>query len=107
VIDSGSLDQRITIIQPTESGGTYGSSEPTYGTGTEIWAEVKYVRGTESYRSHRIVADADYMIRVRKRSDVTPKTRITWGSLTLDVISAGAPDPRGDETVIQCKVRDA
>lgn len=107
MIDSGTLDQRITVYQPSESGGTYGSSEPSYGSGTEIWAAVHYVRGMESYRSHRIVAEADYLLQVRKRSDVTPKTRITWGSITFDVVSAGAPDPRGDETVIQAKIRDA
>ncbi len=82
---AGDLDRLITIEQPTESVDAYGAPTQTWATLAQVWAQVKPVRGSEYFAAQQMNARVDAVFRVRYRTDLTTKMRISYNSETYDI----------------------
>lgn len=96
---AGSLRHRVTLEAPTETVSSGEASIP-WPVQATVWASVEGLTGTN--RSG-LMAEAEYRIRIRYRSDVSPRWRIGQGTKKLGIISAIDPDGRRRELVIMAR----
>lgn len=105
-INAGKLRERITIQQASEAADTAGQLIRTWSNlplGYRETADIRPVSGGESRRGKQIGADADWLIVLRYRDDITTLMRCTWGDLTLNFTRAYDPDGRRKELWIEAK----
>jgi len=76
---AGQLRHRVTIEQVTETQDSYGGVTETWSTLATVWAAIEPITGREKFASGGDVrfAENEVQIRMRYRSDVTPKMRLT------------------------------
>ena len=87
-IGAGDLDQRVKVIQVTETPDGYGGFTTTPVTVGTVWAKVEPVRGGE-----QVIADLQrgveaYRIHVRNSGhgkSLTTNDRLEWRDTTLNV----------------------
>ena len=84
-MNAGRLKERITIQKP-EGANDHGIVKNTWATLATVWAEILAAGSSEVYRQSQVVADMSFVVRIRYRTDVTAKMRISWGSLLLEII---------------------
>lgn len=87
---SGELDRLITIEQATESTDAYGAPTLTWdppANSWQVWAQVKPIRGQEYFAAQQVNARVDTTFRIRYRSDITTKMRISYGGEYYDIQS--------------------
>lgn len=85
---AGRLDRLITIEQPIESTDpSYGAPIQTWATLAQVWAQVKPVRGSEYFAAQQMNARVDTVFKIRYRSDLTTKMRISYGGELYDIQS--------------------
>ncbi len=94
---AGLLRHRLTLEKPTEAVGAWGDGTPTYTTQATVWGQVEGITGLDR---GGIVAEAEYRVRTRYRSDVDPRWRIGWGTRKLGILSAVDPDGRTRELLV-------
>jgi SPP1 family predicted phage head-tail adaptor len=82
---SGKLDRRITLQTLTISRDGYGATIETWTDLDTVWAEVVPLKGTEYFAAAQIVVEEQLKFRIRYRSDLTEKVRITYNGQTYDV----------------------
>lgn len=83
---AGNLNRRIVIQSNTTSRDTDGASLDSWGTLATVWAERVPIAGAEEFAADQITALADVRFRIRYRSDVTTKNRLTHGGITYDIV---------------------
>jgi SPP1 family predicted phage head-tail adaptor len=93
-MQAGKLRHLLTLEQPSE---TTGNAVVSWNTVAEVHGDVQGLVGSET---SGLRADAEYRVRLRFRSDVTPKMRLNFGGKKLGIISAVDPDGRRRELVI-------
>lgn len=96
-MQSGKLRQRVIIEQAIVSQDEVGEETQTWVTVDEVWAAVEPLTGGERYTTQnaQLLAEADTLIRIRHRTGVTHKMRVTWESRTF-----------GIQAVVNLKTRD-
>lgn len=82
---SGRLDRLITIQVKTSTEDSFGEMIETWATLAEVWAELKYLRGSEWFAAQQEGASVDVIFRIRYRDDVTPLNVIVYDSRTYDI----------------------
>ncbi len=84
---SGRLDRRIIIEQNTNtSPNTHGDVVPSWSTLATVWAEIKPIRVNERFQGQQELAQAEYKIYIRYRTDLDPKMRIQYNSEYYDIL---------------------
>ena len=83
----GKLRHRVTIQSKAESQNAYGEPTYTWSDVDTVWASVDDLSAREFIQGPAELQQVTTVITMRDRSDVTPETRITWGSHTYDVES--------------------
>lgn len=66
------------------------------------WAEIVALRGQEAVRENIDRAVQLWRVTIRYRAGVTPKLRLVWGSIIMN-ITAAAPNEAGDGLVMTCE----
>jgi len=76
---AGQLRHRVTIEQMTEAQDSYGGVTVTWSEVDTVWAAIEPITGREKFVGGGDVrfAENEVQIRMRYRSDVTPKMRLT------------------------------
>jgi SPP1 family predicted phage head-tail adaptor len=104
-MQAGRIRHRVTIQQQSVSQNAYNEEVVTWVTLASVWAELAPARGQE-----RLIALADQVqssmiqnVRIRYRSDVTPKMRISYGSRILDIETVEDPDGRRRRLLLMCR----
>lgn len=91
----GELDQLINLDAPVLSPRPSGSSQITWTPiATAVPAKVDSLSGREATRQGMVQAEAQYMFVIRNRTDITEKTRITWGGRQYNIRALGLVGPR-------------
>ncbi len=85
-MQAGRLDRKITIETPTDVQSGTGVVTQTWATFATPWAEVRPVRGQERFAAAQVAGEIDQVFRIRWLSGVTRKMRISYDSLTWDII---------------------
>ncbi len=98
---------RLVDLQ-TVSKSTDGEATVTYANSvTSIPAEVMYRGGGERVSGVEVVAEANRVVRMRFREDITAQTRLvvqsTGGNESLNVLAYGDPTGERREIIVQCK----
>lgn len=81
----GSLKSRVTIQQIGTSQDAIGEPVATWTTLATVWANIRYLNGVETLKSDSPTSIAKASIRIRRRTDVTAKMRVVYGSTIFDI----------------------
>jgi len=82
---AGQLDRRITIEQNTPGHDAAGAPTESWATLATVWAEVRPAAGREFFDAQQIVAEAKVVFRIRYRSDVDHKMRVSYAGNLYDI----------------------
>ena len=84
----GMMDRRITIQQDTTTTpDSHGEPVPNWEDVATVWAYRKPLKGSEKQQSQQELAQAEYMFRIRYRTDITPKMRISYDGGIYDIVA--------------------
>lgn len=100
---AGSLRHKITIQETTETRDTVGSVINTWSTFLVARAEINPRIGKEYFDSDRLNADNTVLFRIRYRSGILTKQRISWDSRVFDITSLINLRERNREILIMCE----
>lgn len=85
-LDSGDLRDRITVQQKTGGTDQWGAPLPeAWADYDSVWANIRFLSGTESIKAGADVSVVRASIRIRWRQDVTAGMRVIAGAQTFDV----------------------
>lgn len=101
------MNEQVTIQAETRTAngqGGYTTSWANVATDPTVWARVIGLSGDEALQAGIQRAVQQWRVHIRLRTDVTPKHRLLWSGLTLNV-KAAMPDPRQprDFTLLICE----
>lgn len=94
-MQAGRLDRKVTIQVNTPTKDDFGGEADSWGTLAIVWAEITQVSGRETFEADQIAAVAQVRFRIRYRSDVTAKNRISYNGNLYNIHHA-AELGRGD-----------
>lgn len=100
-MDSRSLHHRIKIQAPADARDEIGQPIPGASGWIDfatVWANIKFLNGTETLKSDAPVSVARASIRIRRRAGLAANMRVLHGSTVFDV-RAVLPDEAGREFV--------
>ena len=87
MLRAGALNRRITIEQNTPTRSAAGAEVESWGTLVTVAAEVDPKRGREFFAAQAVQAEALTVFRIRHRSDVTRKMRVSYDGDLYDIVS--------------------
>lgn len=101
---AGTLNQRVTIEQPTESVDSYGEATQSWATipGGAVWASIDTGGGREFYRAQQTQADLTHLVTIRYRDDVTNKMRLKFGTRYLNIVRVVNAGEENVKLELQC-----
>lgn len=105
MIFAGRLRHRVTIQQlvaasPQQTAS--GQPDESWSTYLTVWAAVEPLNGRELYAAQEHHAEVTTRIRMRHRSGVTAKMRVTYGGMTYDIKAIVNPEERNRELQLLC-----
>ena len=85
---SGEMDRRIVIEQNTPVADATGDPVDSWATLATVWADLRNIRGAETFDDDREQASRQTTFRIRWRSDIDDtKLRINYDGRIWDIIS--------------------
>ena len=87
MIQSGKLDQRVTIQQKSATRAANGEEFITWSDVATVWAAVLPIRGREFFAAAQMQDSVDYRVNIRYRTGVVREMRLLWRSSPLDIVS--------------------
>jgi len=101
---AGRLREKVEIQSPTVSQNTDGEPSITWATiaGGRVWAAVEPLSGNEAMIAQQVNAGITHRVRIRYRSDVTTKHRLSYRSRILDINSIVNVDERREQIEMLC-----
>lgn len=91
----GMMRERVTIEQEVRSADGQGGFTKSWTVTATVWARVKPERGGEQLEAMRLEAQQMYRVTIRGGVTVTPKYRLGWNGLKLNIRSVTNPDEKG------------
>jgi head-tail adaptor len=106
-LDSRKLKHQVVLQRADKIDNGAGGRRPNPDNGgwAEVarpWAEIVALRGQEAVRENIDRAVQLWRVTIRIRDGVTPKHRIMWGTIVMNITSA-APNDAGDGLVMTCE----
>lgn len=92
----------ITIQESTDTRDSYGEPIHAWNTFDQVWASIEPISGREYFASKETRSQSTHRIRIRYRSGLSTKMRISWDSRYFDIESILNPDERDRELVLMC-----
>ena len=86
-MDAGSLRERVTVQQASESRNALGETVLSWSTFAARWASVEGVSSRESLSYGQQQIDVTHRVRLRYLSGLTQSMRIQWRGRTLEIVS--------------------
>ena len=87
MIDAGSLRERVTVQQASESRNALGETVLSWATFTERWASVEGVSSRELLQYGQQQIEVSHRVRMRWLDGLTQSMRIVWRGRTLEIVS--------------------
>ena len=82
----GQMNQRVAIKQLAETTDVGPGKTVAWSTLDTVWAQVEPVNADEQIQGQGQASTADYRVRLRYRSDLTPAHRLLWDGKTLQIL---------------------
>lgn len=86
-IPAGSLNKRIMLVKPSSEQDPLTTKVGEDVTVAQVWASIKPMSGSELYRAQQFVDQANIMVTIRYRPDVTADMRVEYGRRSFNVLS--------------------
>ena len=102
-LSAGNLRQRVTIQSPTSASDGAGGSVTTWTNGATVWAEVLPVNGGEAFKAGLASATQFYKVTIRFRTDVTPRNRLMWNGIPLNIRTCADLDGRREALLMSAE----
>lgn len=105
MLAAGKLRHRITFQNLVITIDPYGGQTQEWQDFVTVWAEVLYssVGSREFWDAQKANSEAQGVVRIRHREDITPEMRIKYGSKLLHVLVPFTYDPKNWEMRILFK----
>lgn len=87
MINAGSLRERVTVQQASESRNALGETVLSWATFAERWASVEGVSSREALAAGQQDVTITHRVRMRYVSGMTQSMRFSWRSRTLQIVS--------------------
>lgn len=100
----GTMRHRVTIQQrpDPQTQNSVGEVTTTWSTVATVWAAVEPQSGTEGLEQDARVAQVSHLVRIRRRTDVTPAMRALEGTRVLEILGVLDANKPG-EMRLQCR----
>jgi SPP1 family predicted phage head-tail adaptor len=95
---SGAFRHFVTIQEATITRSAMGAEVKTWGELDQVWADIRPGSGREDVSAQQDWSTVAHIVRIRFRTDVTPKMRIIFGSRLFEI--QAVVDPTGRREVI-------
>lgn len=102
----GRLSHRLTLEREARSGDGGGGAVVAWEQAADMWGAVEDLNGTERVRGDRISGEANAMITVRFRDDITPAMRFRNGMRVYNILAVLDGDGQRRYLRCQCQRRD-
>jgi SPP1 family predicted phage head-tail adaptor len=94
MIQAGTLNERITFQQATETRNVLGEMVPVWSDIATVWARVEGVSAREYLSAGQMDVTITHKVTIRYRSELTQKMRVIWRGRTLEIVSLLEHDNR-------------
>lgn len=101
-MEAGQLRHRVTIQTATETANGFGELVRSWATYATVWAAVEPLSGREYLQGRQVQGSVTTKIRIRERSGVTERMRVSWGSHTYDIEAVLRDPTNAREIVLMC-----
>ena len=86
-MDAGTLRERVTVQQATETRNSIGESLLSYTTFEVVWASVQGVSAREFLLAGQQQVEVSHRVKMRYLTGLTSGMRLLWRGRTLEIIS--------------------
>jgi SPP1 family predicted phage head-tail adaptor len=100
VINAGSLSERVTVQQASESRNAIGETVLSWATFAERWASVEGVSSRESLAYGQQQISVSHRVRLRYLTGLTQSMRLQWRGRTLEIVSLLEHDNRSEHELL-------
>lgn len=96
---AGSLNRRVVLQRPVDGRNlSTGAVTRAWVDVARIWANIRYLNGSETLKSATVVSAAHASIRIRLRADLAADWRVVHGTTIFNILAV-LPDAQGNEHV--------
>ena len=81
----GKMRYRVKLQSPTNTTDAGGGISQVWGLVSNLWADIKPVGGTETYRQGQVQESTTHEVTIRYRSDIYTKYRILFGTRAFNI----------------------
>jgi SPP1 family predicted phage head-tail adaptor len=100
----GKINQSVVIKAPPTAQDALGQPTGDWTTFATVWANVRYLNGTESIKAGAETSTAKASIRIRYRTDVTSAMRVELGSVVFQIKAVLPDEQRKQHVDLVCEV---
>jgi SPP1 family predicted phage head-tail adaptor len=100
MINAGSLRERVTVQQASESRNALGENVLSWATFAERWASVEGVSARESLAYGQNEITVTHKVKMRYLSGLTQRMRLQWRGRTLEIVSLLEHNNRSEHEAI-------
>ena len=102
---AGDLRHRVSLQVSTPVQGASGEMVDSWATTATVWAAVEPLSGRELLLAQQAASSVTHRVRIRARTDVTPRNRFLFGARALAINAVMRQDEVADEMVCLCTER--
>lgn len=102
-MDSGSMDQRVTLQSRSVVKDAMGQDTITWVDVATVWARRINQRSAEAFQAAQMGDDDVVELHIRHRTDVRTTWRLQWGGVGYDITSVSDFGGRKDRTRLLCR----
>ena len=100
MMDAGTLRERVTVQQASESRNALGETVLSWATFAERWASVEGVSSRESLAYGQQQISVSHRVRLRYLTGLTQSMRLVWRGRTLEIVSLLEHGNRSEHEII-------
>lgn len=102
-MDSGSMDQRVTLQSRSVTKDAMGQDAITWVDVATVWARRINQRSAEAFQAAQMGDDDVVELHIRHRADVMTTWRLEWDGVGYDITSVSEFGGRKDRTRLLCR----
>lgn len=102
-MDSGSMDQRVTLQSRSVTKDAMGQDVITWVDVATVWARRINQRSAEAFQAAQMGDDDVVELHIRHRADVLTTWRLQWNGVGYDISSVSDFGGRKDRTRLLCR----
>lgn len=99
----GAMRQKVILQRRSNVTDAGGGVSVSWTDVAALWAEITPLTGNESVQAMRVQPVQNYLVRLRRREDVTPDDRLMFGSRVLEIKSITNVNQRGHWMQCRCQ----